>query len=685
MTVAAALDALAAHHGVLRSFRDLSKVKHPTSPDTVKALLRANGLDLDNDAMVLDAHKALQAQIDARHLPVEIILPANAPYMLDLPGPAMWQLQIEGSDDFRVQGRADDRLHLPALAAGIHSLRITIGKVCETIALIATPNAAPSIGELTGQDRLWGITGALYGLQSQRNLGLGDYEDLARLGEAAATHGAGFLGVNPIHAFGWSDHETISPYSPSHRGFLNTLHIAADKVPGLETSRKAQVLIAGQRVSMGAQKSDPLIDYSGYRHGFCQLLEALFKIFQTQADAAAQSDFTAFCIKAGTALSDFTLFEALSEIHGPDWRNWPGGVRSVQGADVPKARRRNGDRMRFHAWLQWLATAQVSDAQRRLKQGGAGLGLYLDLAVGPRRGGAETWCEDDSIAQGVSVGAPPDQLSPDGQKWNLAAFAPAKLTATKYRAFRQVLRDTMRHAGMVRIDHVLGMNRSFWIPDDGSPGGYIRQPFQSLLAIIAIEATRAQTAIIGEDLGLVPKGFRKATRARGLYSYSVLQYEKDAGGRFRKPAKLRAHSLACFATHDTPTLEGFRKARDIDWWEKLGWRDTTRANIARQERKSDIAALNTLSAKVDLFSSVHDALAGSPVAMIAVQLDDLTGQIEAQNLPGTIDEHPNWRRKCSMTVEGFATLPALADTQKLMMDQGRATRPVTQKETVNAP
>jgi 4-alpha-glucanotransferase len=289
------------------------------------------------------------------------------------------------------------------------------------------------------------------------------------------------------------------------------------------------------------------------------------------------------------------------------------------------------------------------------------LGLYLDLAVGSRRGGAETWCETDTIAQGVSIGAPPDHLSPAGQKWNLAAFAPEKLFQNKYKAFRDTIAEAMRHAGVLRIDHVLGLNRSFWIPDDGSPGGYIRQPFEALLAIVAIEAERANTVVIGEDLGLVPKGFREALAARGLYSYSVLQYEKNHEGHYRDPATLREQSLACFGTHDTPTLKGFWKGRDIDWWRKLGWIDDGKSaelKAGREHEKANLLALDGLDyldnpGFGNVSEHVHGLLAQSPAAMVAVQLDDILGQCEAQNLPGTIDEHPNWRRRCKLPLESF--------------------------------
>ncbi len=677
MSVSDALQSLADRHGILRSFRDLSGVDRPTTPDTIKALLRANGLELDNDPMIVEAAEALRAAARAKRYPPEKICLTGRPVAIDLFETCVWRLEVEGEQ--RREGKAADRLVLEPLPAGLHHLELKTGDATEVITLIAAPATAPSIIDLTGQGKLWGITAALYGLQSVRNCGLGDYEDLARLAESTAKTGAGFLGLNPIHALGWNDQKTISPYSPTHRGFLNPMHIAADRIPGLQGSRKAAALISSR---IAQKTSETFIDYAGFRAEFTGLLESLFEVFQSDATQAARSDFAGFQNTGGDQLADFTLFEALSERYGTDWRNWPPKLRSPAKARATGADRQIAFRMAFHAWLQWVAATQVSDAHSRAKASGSALGLYLDQAVGARRGGAEAWCESASIATGVSVGAPPDHLNPGGQNWDLAAYSPAKLQATDYRSFRQVLRATMRHAGMIRIDHVLGLNRSFWIPDDGTPGGYIGQPLQSLLALIAIEATDAQTAVIGEDLGLVPAGFRDMTRARGLYGYSVFQYEKDREGAFRNPNDLRAESLACFSTHDTPTVNGFGESRDIDWWVNLGWCMPDNERKARHTRQKDVDALMALGDKPDLFTNIHSALAGSPAKLLSIQLDDLTGQVEAQNLPGTIDEHPNWRRATTVPVDDIAKLPSLLATAKIMNDHGRNLTPVKTEETV---
>ena len=684
MNAADALNELARSYGIAADFHDLSGAKCHTSPETVKALLRANGLQLDNDAMILEACAERRACEAARKYPRELVVTRGEPLVLKVPNATEWHLTLDGHDGIALEGGRADVLELPPLASGIHTLTILSGQKREKITLIATPKAAPSIDEMTGRSKLWGINTALYGLRSARNSGLGDYEDLANLAEIAADRGAGFIGINPVHCFGWSDTETTSPYSPSHRGFLNTAHIAADQIAGLDHSTAARNLLQDNEFAFAAIKASDTVNYAQHTPLHRKLLRSLFRIFAAEASSKSLSDFLQFCENGGEALAKFTQFEALSEDHGPDWRRWPDDLKCSNSSGIAAACEQLSERVRFHSWLQWIASTQISDAQTRALHAGMSLGLYLDLAVGPRRGAAETWCDQETVANGVSLGAPPDQLSPAGQNWDLAANAPEKLMQGQYQALRRILSETMQHAGVLRIDHVLGMNRSYWVPDDGSPGGYIRQPFKSLLAVVAIEAERAGTVVVGEDLGLVPDGFRDTINERGLYSYSVLQYEKDGKGQFHKPQDLRPQSLACFGTHDTPTLKGFLTGRDIDWWEKLGWidgREEQTARIRREAEIRDLLALNDETPnldptppRVDPLTNLHEALAISPVAMVSVQLDDLLGEIEAQNLPGTIDEHPNWSRRCKLPVERIGSLPGLVQVSRIMAEHGRSKR-----------
>jgi len=635
MTRRTDLELLAEEYGILPEFRDLSGTTRATAPETQRALLRANGLAVDNDAAIRETLAERRAMRNGRMLRREKVIAVGEAVSMPL-GRTKWTLSIEGGRE--MEGRGD----LPPLPPGIHDLTVAVsGQAAEHVRLIAAPAACPSVEDVTGHSRVWGMNAALYGLRSVEGGGMGDFRALARAVEGGAAHGADFFGINPVHSLGWADHGTTSPYSPSHRGFLNAMHVH----------------LPGGRGAGGEGASDR-IDYPAVMATQRAALEAAYRAFD------GNPDFDAFRAERGAALATFARYEALSEIHGPDWRTW-------SDADLPPP---DPARVRFHEWMQWRADAQLSEAQARAKGAGMGMGLYLDLAVGPRRGGAESWCEAGAIAQGVSLGAPPDHLGPDGQNWQLAAYAPGALAALDYAPLRRIIAETMRHAGVLRIDHVIGMTRTYWIPDDGSPGGYIRQPLEPLLAIVAIEAAKAGTVVIGEDLGLVPPGFRDSLRARGLYGYSVLQYERDGKGRLRPPTGLRRDSLLCFGTHDTPTLRGFWTGQDIAWWRRLGWIDAAGEASAQEQRKADRTVLGGAADYPAVKARVHDAMAKSPAAMVAVQLDDLLDHEQAQNLPGTIDEHPNWQRRYALPVEHLADDPATTALAETMRAGRRAER-----------
>ncbi|WP_306141631.1 4-alpha-glucanotransferase [Roseibium sp. MMSF_3412] len=656
-----ALHELAQLCGVLPAFHDLQGNEHRTSDDTRRAMLRAMRIEAGTESDAEHALELLKSEQAAHIVSPEFVVTAGHGVLIPVRKACDWSLCTEDGQVI-VQGFAEHHVDLPALEVGVYQLTVTSGEHRQTALVPAVPRQTPSLASRFGRERAWGVTAALYGLKSERNLGLGDYADLANLARTLGEKGAGFLGINPIHDWGWSTTDIASPYSPSHRGFLNTLHIAADAIPGLADNPNAAILVGRVRdtVDRGARS----VDYQQFRARLQPLLRDLFALFTQDADEGSRARFRDFVQAGGDDLHLFATYETLAVTHGETWQLWPDAIRNPKTGTQSTADPREID---FHMWLQWVANVQL---ERISSAHAMPLGLYLDLAVGARRDGAEAWMGQDSLAAGVSLGAPPDHLSPEGQNWQLAAFAPSLSAKTHHHNLRSVLRQSMRSAGIIRIDHVLGLNRSFWIPDDGSPGAYIQQPFETLLALVGIEAHYADCLVVGEDLGLVPDGFRDALSARGLYSYSVLQYEKEADGSFRDPAHLRPHSLACFATHDTPTLYGYCAGRDIDWWQRLGWVDAGGAGQLREERRSSVAALVPDGAEPG--TAIHNRLAHAPVAMASVQLDDILKEEEAQNLPGTIDEHSNWRRIYDASLETLGAVPELNDTAGLMQAAGRA-------------
>lgn len=679
MNAGRALKNLAAKFGILPSYFDLAGNEIITSADTQKALLRANGLYLDNDAMIVEALKSETARTKARTIPANLVVNAGQSVHFNNPEQANWRV-ISETQTIACFGRSGcDGIRLPPLASGIYALETELSGQKETTVLVVAPAKLPSVERLTGTDRIWGVNLALYALRSKRNLGLGDYQDLAQTAQSIATFGASFAGINPVHSLGWRNDETISPYSPSHRGFLNTAHIALDQIVGPEMNAAAQNLICDNTKSNSLAIVSETVYYTEHSETHQKLLGELFSIFTDQALPSARADFEEFCTDSGQYLADLALNEALSEQFGADWRDWPEDLRTKNSAALKAAKLRFALRIQFHSWLQWIADRQLSEAQKSAKNSGMGFGLYLDLAVGPRRGAAESWCENDVIAYGVSLGAPPDHLSPEGQNWNLAAYAPRKLSSDQFAPWRRIIAKAMTYAGVLRIDHILGVNRSFWIPDDGSPGAYIKQPSDVLFGIIAIEAERSATSVIGEDLGLVPEGFREEMQTRGFYGYGVLQYEKTDENQSTLQKSLRPNSMACFATHDTPTLKGFWHGKDIDWWHKLGWVDQLQTDQARRDRNIEIRNLMSIGSetsseteKFDVFrDSIHNTLAHSPAAMVSVQIEDVFSHTEAQNLPGTTTEHPNWQRRYTEPLENFEECKELLNVSQIMGRGGR--------------
>lgn len=670
MATSSPLLTLADYYGIEREYIDLAGVIRATSIDSIKALVLANGCDLsctelNNEKLVGDYLTSLAGQSSQWRLPIEMVLAADQANQIRVKHSTEWQLISIDDSELSLEGQGVDSITLPALASGVYQLSARDKAGRYQSLLIVSPAKTPSLQDIAGVDQCWGLNASLYGIRSDRNVGFGDFTDLSELAAISAQAGAAFIGTHPLHALGWESSEVISPYSPSHRALLNQHHIALDTIPGLQGVSQARAIAKQALSDSSGWRDDDLISYSRHRLLHQKALRDLYLIFDTQATDNIKQSFNRFKASAKHSLKDFVLYECLSEVHGEDWRAWPAEYRVMPEAlpkDLADSLMAQAD---FHYWVQWVADEQLAHAANTATQSGMSVGLYLDLAVGARRNGAESWCESTVVAQGVSVGAPPDHLSPAGQNWQLTAFAPKQLAALSYQPFRHMLRAVMRHAGVLRIDHVLGLSRSFWIPDDGSPGAYIKQPLDSLLALIKIEAQRAGTIVIGEDLGLVPQGFRKTIRDAGLYGYSVWQYEQDKEGGVKPSTQIEQQTLFCFATHDTPTLSGFEKGKDIDWWASLDIVDAATAKTLHTERQIKVEEFkNTGSVadgrvdddSIEFTDLIHTGLSKSTAAMVNVQLEDILRMEDAQNLPGTVDEHPNWRRRYPTLVENLDKL-----------------------------
>ena len=627
------LRALADAMGIAAAWTDIEGREHQTTAETRIALLAAMGMEADTPARAADRLAELQARRAGRRLPDEIVLQAGR--LLEPAPRGDWRLELE--DGAVLEGAP--RLSPPP---GVH--RMVCGE--EVCPVIVAPARAPSAADVTGRPRLWGFAAPLWGLNGPEGAGVGDYGDLADAAGALGRVGADFVGINPVHARG-AAHEGISPYSPSSRIAYATAHVAPRRLPGFAACPAAVALAEDAAEAAARARAGALAQWNAHAAIVTPVLRALY-----DATAGTDPDFAAWLAGPGAALRDFAAFEALSLRYGEDWRRWPDAVAQPHAPGVARFLEADPDAPRWRLWLQYAADRQLGEAQAAARAAGMGLGLYLDLAVGVRPDGADVWRAPDAYARGVSLGAPPDRLAPHGQSWGLAPFSPEGLRARAYAPFRETLRAAMRHAGMVRIDHVLGFMRAYWAPEDGAPGGYVRYPFEALMAITRLEASRAGCLVIGEDLGTVPEGFRDRLAASGLYGCAVMQFEQDRAG-FTPPHRWRPGVAASFGTHDTPTVRGWLRGRDIDWRERAGDYDAATADAARDARARDRAALarmlrgsgHAADSEADTVAAVHAALAESPAALAVVSLDDATGSPEQQNLPGDTHAHPNWRRR----------------------------------------
>lgn len=509
--------------------------------------------------------------------------------------------------------------------------------------------------------RAWGVTVQLFGVRSERNQGIGDFEDAARLAELFGPFGADFLGINPVHALFLSNPNRTSPYFPSSRQFLNPLYIAPDRIPSAAETPPAREATLFRTCKH--------IDYVAVTQTKRRMLERAF------AQGGRESDFAAFCDREEEALEEFATFEALSEWlseqgHGVGWHTWPTAFRNPDTDDVIKFRQEHAGRIRFHKWLQWIAAAQLADAQRRALDAGMRIGLYLDLAVGVAPDGAATWSNPDVYARAARIGAPADLFNVNGQDWGLAPLKPSAQRGANS-GFARDLSAAMRSAGAVRLDHAMGLKRLYWIPSgfDARRGGYIRYPLESSLDLLATLSQAARVIVIGEDLGTVPPGFRQVIEEAGLLGYRVLYFETEENGRFQPPRAYDPSMLACVSTHDLPPLAGWWSGHDIETRERLGKLNADEAPAAREARAREkkklfdalaaeglagglIDAPDTLTD--DLLVALHVFLARTPCRLVAIQLEDLLGATEQVNLPGTDKEHRNWSLKLPLTLEEIA-------------------------------
>jgi (1->4)-alpha-D-glucan 1-alpha-D-glucosylmutase len=611
-------------------------------------------------------------------------------------GSVIWRIQEEGGTAREgrsaiTSGASGASVELPALPAGYHHLRVEAEGRSGQATIIAAPSRCWEPPIMREGSRLWGTTTQVYSLRSSRNLGIGDYTDVADLATGTAELGASFLGLSPVHALFSADRNKISPYSPSSRLFLETIFIDPTAVPGFNEGSAAPLLddpsVTEQLVAL---RDAPLLDHAAVWALKRPLLEALWRDFQ---NGDGHREFEAFRRAGGEGLRAHATFEALSEHFRHDGRwwlgDWPEPFRNLHSSEVRAFERDHVERVAFHSWLQWLADRQLGEAAERARSGGMSIGLYRDLAVGADAGGSEIWSNPERFAPGLSVGSPPDPFGPTGQKWGLPPFNPLTLEEQGLAAFRALVASNMRHAGAIRIDHAFQLQRLFLIPSalPASEGAYVEYPFEAMLAVLRLESTRARSLVIAEDLGTAPEGFSDAIMASGILSYRVLWFEREGDGAFKRPESYPRSALAVFTTHDLPTFRGWWRGLDTDLRQTLGVYDNETAERERASRVDDLRRFNeALIAEGILqepagsdeppLEAMMRYLARTPSALVGLQIEDAAGELNQANLPGQDQSHPNWKRRLG---SDLATIVApggeLARLAAALAAEGRGTEP----------
>lgn len=681
----AELAELAAAYGVATGYHDWQGQPVRVAPATLRAVLAALGVAAGTPGAVRAALRNQRLDRWRQLLPPCVVVrvgvggwvPVHVPHgdpvevWVELEGggerrPTLQQaVWVEPVDvDGVLTGEATFALP-PDLPLGWHVLHARVGAPGDpagpaaAVPLVVTPDRLDLPAGLA-ERRVWGLMTQLYAVRSRRSWGLGDLADLADLaGWSGPALGAGFVLVNPLHAAGPAAPMEPSPYLPASRRFTNPIYLRVEQVP------EAVDLPAADRDRLAA-----LADALRRTNGLDTPLDrdavwaakraALALVHRVPRSPTRQAAYDRFRAAEGSGLVDFATWCALVERHGPP-AGWPPGLRDPGSPEVAAAREGLADTVDFHCWLQWLCDEQLAAAQRAARAAGLPVGIMHDLAVGVHREGADAWALRGVLARGVHVGAPPDAFNQQGQDWSQPPWHPRRLAAAGYAPYRDMLRGVLRHAGGVRVDHVLGLFRLWWVPEGAPPGAgtYVRYDHDALVGILALEAHRAGAVVVGEDLGTVEPWVRDYLRDRGIAGTSVLWFERDETGAPRPPEQWRELCLATVATHDLPPTAGYLAGEHVALRSRLGLLVRSVAEEAAADEADRRSWLDLLVAMgllrpgpvdpdsardvEEVVVALHRFLARTPARLLGVSLADAVGDRRAVNQPGTTDEYPNWR------------------------------------------
>lgn len=670
--MAPSLTELAGWFGIATEYEDWSGRRIAVPESTVVTVLAALGIAAADEPQRRAAQNAHERAYWSRALP---------PTILGRPGvattfwvhvthgqPAEVWLQLEDGtvrteicqvDNFKGPFELDGRwigeasFALPDdLPLGYHRAHVRSGADEASAALIVTPGWL-GLPERLGARRIWGLATQLYSVRSRQSWGVGDLTDLVDLAVWASLHGAGYVLVNPLHAAAPTTPMEPSPYLPTSRRFVSPLYLRVEAIPEFAQLQKRGRV---RRLRDGVQKHAASLDAIDRDTAWSAKRAALARVFEVPRTAGRELAYAAFCAREGAALDDFATWCALAEEYGGDWHEWPESVRHPGADGVAEFVAGHQSAVDFHRWLQWQLDEQLAAAQSHAISAGMPLGIVHDLAVGVHPNGADSWALQDALALGVSAGAPPDEFNQLGQDWSQPPWRPDRLEEQEYQPFRAMIGSVLRHAGGVRIDHIIGLFRLWWIPKGQAPtaGTYVRYDHEAMIGIVALEAYRAMALVVGEDLGTVEPWVRDYLRARGVLGTSILWFElaRDGDGGPLPAERWREYCLSSVTTHDLPPTAGYLANEHVRLRDSLGLltrpveQELAAAEAERAAWLAELRRVGLLAKHADVEQTVlalHQYLGRTPSRLLGLALTDAVGDQRTQNQPGTTDEYPNWR------------------------------------------
>lgn len=664
---------LAKAHGVATDYWDWRGNHVEVPEETIVAVLAAMDVDAATPAAAAEALTAERESRWRRMLPPSVVTVQGEeqPFWVHVPhgSPVEVWVELESGSvrrdvqqvdrpvaPFDVDGApvGEATFSVPTdLPLGYHRLGARSGATEASCALIVTP-VWLGLPESLGDRRAWGFATQLYSVRSSDSWGVGDLVDMTDLAVwSSAELGADYLLVNPLHAGEPVPPMEPSPYLPKSRRFFSPIYIRLERIAEyatLPTKDRTKV----NRLGAALREKLADVDAIDRNTSWTAKLKALHLLHEAPRSAGRELDYQAFCDREGESLVDFARWSALAETYGTDFREWPTELQDPQSPAVESFATENAETVDFHMWLQWIVDEQLALAQSKAVSAGMRLGVMHDLAVGVYPGGADAWRLQDTYASGIQVGAPPDPFNQVGQDWGQPPWRPDRLAEHGYAPFRDLIAGVLRHAGGVRIDHVIGLFRLWWVPVGNSPGAgtYVYYDHRAMIGVLALEAHRAGAVVVGEDLGTVEPSSRDYLRERGILGTSILWFENGSDGKPLPAERWREYCLASVTTHDLPPTAGYLAADHVRLRDELGLltrpldEEIAADSAERGAWMGELRSRGLLSSDPtdeEKVAALHRYLTLTPARLLNVALTDAVGDRRTQNQPGTVDEYPNWR------------------------------------------